>query len=94
MTRLVRLTAVVALLAPLCLVAGCKQGVGDRCQVQTDCDDGLLCVLNAGATPQAGGTCQMPNTTGADMASPVSTDMAGIGPDMVPPSDMTPPLAD
>lgn len=89
MTRLVRLTAVVALLAPLCLATGCKQGVGDRCQVQTDCDDGLLCVLNAGATPQAGGTCQMPNAVGPDMAMPVSTDMAGIGPDMSTPFDMS-----
>ena len=78
--RLLRLTAVVALLAPLCLVAGCKQGVGDRCQVQSDCDDGLLCVLQAGATPQAGGTCQAQGGSGADMA--VSTDMAGAVIDM------------
>lgn len=87
MTRLVRLTAVVALLAPLCLVAGCKQGVGERCQVQTDCDDGLLCVLAAGATPQTGGTCQMPNTVGADMATTAPADLAG---DMIPTADLTP----
>jgi hypothetical protein len=49
----------------LCLaVPGCKQGVGDRCQVQSDCDDGLLCVLPNGGTPQSGGTCEMP--TGFD----------------------------
>jgi hypothetical protein len=24
-------------------VAGCKQGEGQRCQVQSDCDDGLTC---------------------------------------------------
>jgi hypothetical protein len=89
MTRLVRLTAVVALLAPLCLATGCKQGVGDRCQVQTDCDDGLICVLAAGANPQTGGTCQMPSTVGPDMATPVSTDMAGVIPDMVTPNDLT-----
>jgi len=82
--RLLRLTAVVALLAPLCLVAGCKQGVGDRCQVQSDCDDGLLCVLQAGATPQAGGTCQMHGGSGADMAVPA--DMTGVIVDMAGPT--------
>lgn len=76
MTCLLRLTAVFALLAPLCLVAGCKQGVGDRCQVQSDCQDGLLCVLPAGGTPQAGGTCQQPNTTGPDMTASTGADMA------------------
>jgi hypothetical protein len=88
MTRLVRLTAVVALLAPLLLAAGCKQGVGDRCQVQSDCDDGLLCVLNAGATPQAGGTCQMPGG-GADLSTPA--DLTGVVQDMslTTPADLT-----
>ena len=89
MTRLLRLTAVFALLAPLCLATGCKQGVGDRCQVQSDCDDGLLCVLPAGGTPQAGGVCQMQGGTSTDMATTPS-DMAGIGPDMTPPNDLTP----
>jgi hypothetical protein len=90
MNRLLRLTAVFALLAPLCLVAGCKQGVGDRCQVQSDCDDGLLCVLPAGGTPQAGGTCQTQGGTG-DMAASTSTDMAGTVPDMTnAPTDLTP----
>lgn len=91
MNRLLRLTAVLALAAPLCLAAGCKQGVGDRCQVQSDCDDGLLCVLQAGATPQAGGTCQMPGSGTADMAVSPTGDMAGTVTDMVPPpSDLTP----
>ncbi len=91
MNRLLRLTAVFALLAPLCLAAGCKQGVGDRCQVQSDCDDGLLCVLPAGGTPQAGGTCQTQGGTG---------DMAVTNPDLLgnpvndmtgqPPADLTP----
>ena len=90
MTRLLRLTAVFALLAPLCLVAGCKQGVGDRCQVQSDCQDGLLCVLPAGGTPQAGGTCQQPG--GASDMSVTNTDMPGAVQDMtgVPPNDLTP----
>lgn len=90
MNRLLRLTAVFALLAPLCLAAGCKQGVGDRCQVQSDCDDGLLCVLPAGGTPQAGGTCQMQGG-GADLSTPTSTDMAGTVGDMAgAPKDLTP----
>jgi hypothetical protein len=88
MNRLLRLTAVFALLAPLCLAAGCKQGVGDRCQVQSDCDDGLLCVLPAGGTPQAGGVCQMPGSGIGDMAA-TSTDMAGVVSDMTPPNDLT-----
>ena len=82
MTRLVRLTAFVALLAPLVLVAGCKQGVGDRCQVTSDCQDGLVCVLQAGQTPQVGGTCSNPNTLVGDMAVP--PDLTGT-----PPADLT-----
>jgi hypothetical protein len=89
MTRLVRLTAFVALLAPLSFAAGCKQGVNERCQVQSDCDDGLLCVLAAGATPQAGGTCLPPGATGADMT--VMGDMTGVVGDMAgAPEDMAP----
>jgi Carboxypeptidase A inhibitor len=49
--------------AALITLAGCKQGVGDRCQVQSDCEDGLLCILPAGGTPQSGGICQSPNNT-------------------------------
>lgn len=82
MTRLRRLTVALAVTAPLLAAAGCKQGVNERCQVQSDCDDGLLCVLPAGGTPQAGGTCQPPGTAGGDL---------GVG-DMAmtttPPADM------
>ncbi len=90
MTRLLRLTAVLALLAPFLLAAGCKQGLGDRCQVQSDCDDGLLCVLPAGATPQAGGFCQSA-TAGADMTVTTTPDLTGVIVDMAgqPPADMT-----
>ncbi len=86
MTRLLRLTAVLALTAPLLASAGCKQGVGDRCQVQSDCADNLICVLPAGATPQAGGTCQNPANATGDMATTTSTDMAMT---TTPPADMT-----
>jgi hypothetical protein len=77
MTRLLRLTAVFVLTVPLLAAAGCKQGAGERCQVQSDCADNLICVLPAGATPQAGGTCINPNAQPVtDMAAPASTDMA------------------
>ena len=82
MTRLLRLAAVIALTTPLVFVAGCKQGVGDRCQVQSDCDDGLLCILPAGGSPQAGGTCQAPSSVIGDMAVTPGADLAGTGPDM------------
>jgi len=48
-------------------LAGCKQGVGDRCQVNSDCEDDLICVLPVGGTPQSGGVCE--TTGGNDMAS-------------------------
>jgi hypothetical protein len=58
--------------APLALATGCAQGPGERCQVQSDCATGLLCVLPAGGTPQAGGTCQGGTDAGiADMAIPL-----------------------
>ena len=67
---LARTTALLLLAAPLGLgLSGCKQGINDRCQVQSDCDDGLICVLPAGATPQAGGSCQQPGG-GVDMSTP------------------------
>jgi hypothetical protein len=76
MTRLVRLLVLFALLAPLFAAAGCKQGEGDRCQVQSDCQDGLLCVLPAGATPQAGGFCQKAGSITQDL-SVAPGDLAG-----------------
>jgi hypothetical protein len=38
--------------------AGCKQRLGDRCQLHRDCDDGLTCVLPVGGTCKIGGVCQ------------------------------------
>jgi hypothetical protein len=49
-------------------VSGCKQGVGDRCNVDADCDDGLICSRQPGATPQSGGVCLMPGGLSTDMA--------------------------
>ena len=61
-------------LASLLSLAGCKQGEGDRCQVQADCDDAFICVLPAGGTPQSGGTCQRPGSTQVDLSMPEQTD--------------------
>jgi hypothetical protein len=77
MTRLVHLAAVFLVSAPLFLAAGCKQGKGERCQVESDCEDGLTCVLSAGSTPQAGGTCQAP-TGPSDLAVPPTADMTVV----------------
>ncbi len=92
MTRFARLALFVTLLAPLGLVAGCQQGVGDRCQVQSDCQDGLICVLQAGATPQSGGTCENPTAVGPDMAiNTTPADLLGVIVDMAGPADLAPP---
>jgi hypothetical protein len=71
----------------LLAMPGCKQGIGDRCQTNSDCDDSqsLICVLPAGATPQSGGTCQPPNagldgSVGADFAMSTPADMSGVAP--------------
>jgi hypothetical protein len=80
MTRLLRFTVVLGLTAPLSLVAGCKQGVGERCQVQSDCDDNLICTLPAGGTPQAGGTCQA-NVAAPQDLSAAPQDLATPGHD-------------
>jgi hypothetical protein len=74
--RSLRLLGLLPLALPFAL-AGCLQGAGDRCQVQSDCADGLICVLPPGGTPQSGGTCQPP--AGLD---------ASVG-DLLPPPDLT-----
>ena len=83
MTRLVRLAAILLVSAPLFLAAGCKQGKGERCQVQSDCDDGLTCVLSAGATPQSGGSCQTSGSgSSTDLAMPPTDDGSATVVDM------------
>jgi hypothetical protein len=61
-----RLTLVVVLFAAAVTagVASCKQGEGERCQVKSDCDSGLVC-------NQATGTCQ---TTGSNVDGEISPD--------------------
>jgi hypothetical protein len=49
--RRLGIVVVLAFCAVLGAMASCKQGVGERCQVQSDCEGGLTC--NA-----ATGTCE------------------------------------
>lgn len=53
--------------------AGCRVGLGGHCQVTSDCDDGLYCVLPVGGNPSTGGTCQTAN--GPDMSTDMGMDM-------------------
>jgi hypothetical protein len=72
---MIRFAIISSLVVMLGCLAGCKQGVGDRCQVNSDCEDDLICVLPVGGTPQSGGVCETTGgvdmTSGADFAAPV-----------------------
>lgn len=73
--------------------AGCKQSLGDPCQVSSDCDDGLVCVLPVGGTPQVGGICEPPE--GIDMGSDAGVDTDGaVAADLAITSDGPPPAND
>jgi hypothetical protein len=79
MTRSLRLLALLALVA----ACGCKQGQGERCQVTTDCQDNLVCIIPSGGSLAGGGTCQpqsgLPDGgAGPDLAGPDLT--TGDGP--------------
>jgi hypothetical protein len=65
MRSLCRWVAVLTVAAPLAF-AGCKQGPGDRCQTDSDCDSDqhLICVFPSNGSPLSGGTCQVAGTGG------------------------------
>lgn len=71
MTKLRRCGVFFALLF-LTVTASCKQGEGERCQLDDDCSEGLYCEL-AGNTRAQGGFCKAPgsSTTVVDMNKPV-----------------------
>ena len=79
-----------ALLAGLLSLGGCKQNVGERCQIDDDCGTDLYCLLT-GPTRDVGGYCQ--STTPApvtpvpmpDLTTPA--DLATTPPDMVSTTD-------
>ena len=76
------LPAVAGLLWLLC-AGGCKQGLGDRCQVDTDCEDTLYCEL-AGNSVAMGGSCR--SRTGT-----TSQDMSAVVVDQAQPADLSMP---
>lgn len=62
MRSFLRLTSVVLLALALGASAGCKQSLGERCQIDEDCEEGLFCSTGeprtcqnrVGGTPDAG----------------------------------------
>lgn len=80
------LPAAAGLLWLLC-AGGCKQGLGDRCQLDTDCEDTLYCELG-GNSVAMGGSCR--SKTGAVQDMSVAADQSRP-PDLTP-SDL--PLSD
>jgi hypothetical protein len=68
----IRRIAVCAGLAALVISLGCKQGLGDRCHLDSDCVNGLVCVIPMGGNRIIGGTCQVAAPDmGVDMSGPV-----------------------
>ncbi|MEA2696067.1 MAG: hypothetical protein QOI66_338 [Myxococcales bacterium] len=58
--------------------SGCKQGAGERCEVDRDCQDGYLCGQKS--ADSSGGICILPNSIGnidsgtpADLAAEVAS---------------------
>ncbi len=67
--------------ALLFALSGCKQQEGERCQINSDCADGLTCFSSTM-------TC---GTTGSDTPDAAQPADAG-GPDAVPPPDVVTPI--
>lgn len=76
-----RISGLIAAAGLLVLAAGgCHKAAGERCQVNSDCDDGLICELT-GSMVSMGGVCRTPLvapppdlSVAQDMAAPVATD--------------------
>lgn len=86
------------LLLALPLMMGCRQGDGDRCQLDSDCADTLRCVFSSGATIATGGICRSSTTDAGgttDMAVAPLPDLStgDGGPDMAADAAATPDLA-
>jgi len=68
--------------AALLSLASCKQGEGEFCQINADCDDGLVCAQitdtceKSAATPQvdAGPDAEIPDAEPPDAAPPQCAD--------------------
>jgi hypothetical protein len=81
-----------------CVLTGCKQDEGERCQLDSDCSDGLLCCFGPGETKLTGGRCLPENRCvarpqdGAVEDGSLEPDIGPDGPlgDTAPPEDTTP----
>ena len=82
--RRLGIVIVISFAAVIGAMTACKQGEGDRCQVEADCEDGLIC--NA-----ATNTCESTNVIGPD--GDFLPDAGGPTADARPP-DADPPDAD
>ena len=65
MPSLRRIALFFLLLGALPTLTACRQGINERCQVDSDCRSDLQCVLPAGGNVQEGGTCQPRGTVDA-----------------------------
>src|SRR6187549_1362157 len=91
-----RLWSPAALLFLALSFTGCKQGDGERCQLDDDCATGH-CVLQPGRSPAQGGTCGSATGTttsdlamivvGPDLAAAPDLAMQAAGPDLAPSPD-------
>jgi hypothetical protein len=65
------------LLCASVLAPGCKQGAGDRCEIESDCEEGLECVITGSNTTD--GVCRAPMTVAVSDAGspPVTTPVDG-----------------
>lgn len=75
------LASLLAIVLAAALLAGCKQGVNEVCQVDSDCEEGLVC-------NRVQGTCQEGSAGGVD-AAPVDAATPAT-PDAAPEADATP----
>ena len=67
------------LLGTLATLTACRQGLNERCQVDSDCRSDLQCVLPNGGNIQEGGTCQPRASIDATLPGDASVGDAGDG---------------
>ena len=73
----------IRLIAPLLLVAACKQGVGSRCQIDSDCESGLVCSTAEPKTCRLAGT-EIPDAAVLPDARVIDAGPPDAGPDAAP----------
>lgn len=64
--------------AVLVLGAGCKQGIGGRCEVDDDCSSGLVCVNRSGTGGECTDSLGMPVIPRNDASDVVGADGATV----------------